>query len=68
VITGTVATPEKIMFSFCRMFLGKIYLQAYLFYCMVVGFDTTSVLPLTFVAKSYELCGITSARSLASVC
>jgi hypothetical protein len=36
---------------FCRKFLIKTCLQAYLFYCMVVHFDATSVLPIIFVAK-----------------
>jgi hypothetical protein len=35
---------------FCRKFIIKTCLQAYLFYCMILDFDTTSVLPVIFVA------------------
>jgi hypothetical protein len=34
---------------------------------MIVGFDTTSVLPIRFVANGYELCGITNARNFALI-
>jgi hypothetical protein len=36
---------------FCRKFLIKSCLQAYLFYYMIADFDTTSVLPIIFVAE-----------------